>query len=56
MSMLHAGLQSVWRTEVSTIGQQALKSAEGAEESTGRKSLGIVPQSKVIENAQHIYK
>ena len=32
---------SSWATKVSTIGQQALFGAEGAEESQGHKALGI---------------
>ena len=34
-------IQSIWRHKVSTVGQQALERAEGAEESQGRKALGI---------------
>ena len=38
-----SALRSVWATKGSRIGQQALLSAEGSEESPGHKALGMAP-------------
>ena len=49
----HWRRESVWRHKVSMVGQQALERADGAEESQGRKALGIHRPSV---HSAHAYK